>query len=55
MRKIVKEVRNGDFARKWVETASEDPHYIERTIQELQNSQLETVGRAIRKMSGLEK
>ena len=53
MRKVVKFVQSGDFAREWVNASQKD--VLEPKLRELANHQLEKVGREIRKMSGLEK
>ena len=53
MRKVVKLVQNGDFAREWVNASQKD--LLEPKLRELANHQLEKVGKEIRKMSGLEK
>ncbi len=53
MRKVVKLVQSGDFAREWVNASQKD--VLEPKLRELANHQLEKVGKEIRKMSGLEK
>ena len=53
MRKVVKLVQSGDFAREWVNASKKD--VLEPKLRELANHQLEKVGKEIRKMSGLEK
>jgi ketol-acid reductoisomerase len=53
MRKVVKLVQNGDFAREWVNASQKD--VLEPRLRELADHQLEKVGKEIRKMSGLEK
>ncbi len=53
MRKVVKLVQSGDFAREWVNASQKD--VLEPKLRELADHQLEKVGKEIRKMSGLEK
>jgi ketol-acid reductoisomerase len=53
MRKVVKTVRDGRFAKEWVEASKHNP--VEGMIRELENHPLEKVGKEIRKMSGLER
>jgi ketol-acid reductoisomerase len=53
MRKVVKFVQSGDFAREWVNASQKD--VLEPELRKLADHQLEKVGREIRKMSGLEK
>jgi len=53
MRKVVRFVQSGDFAREWVNASQKD--VLEPELRKLADHQLEKVGREIRKMSGLEK
>jgi ketol-acid reductoisomerase len=53
MRKVVKHVQSGDFAREWVNASQKD--VLAPKLRELADHQLEKVGKEIRKMSGLEK
>jgi ketol-acid reductoisomerase len=53
MRKIVKTVQNGTFAKEWVKASQQG--VLEGMIKDLENHPLEKVGKEIRKMSGLER
>lgn len=52
MRKVVKTVQNGSFAKEWIKASQQGS--LDRMIRELENHPLEKVGKEIRKMSGLE-
>ncbi len=53
MRKVVKTVQNGSFAKEWIKASQQGS--LDRMIKELENHPLEKVGKDIRKMSGLER
>jgi ketol-acid reductoisomerase len=53
MRKVVKTVQNGSFAKEWIKASQQGS--LDRMIKELENHPLEKVGKEIRKMSGLER
>ena len=53
MRKVVKMVQDGSFAKEWIKTSQQNP--LDRMIGELENHPLEKVGKQIRMMSGLER
>jgi ketol-acid reductoisomerase len=53
MRKIVKTVQNGTFAKEWVKASQQG--VLDGMIKDLENHPLEKVGKEIRKMSGLER
>lgn len=52
MRKVVKTVQDGSFAKEWVKASKQN--LLDSMIKELENHPLEKVGKEIRKMSGLE-
>jgi ketol-acid reductoisomerase len=52
MRKVVKMVQNGSFAKDWIKASQQG--VLNDMVEDLQKHPLEKVGREIRKMSGLE-
>ncbi|MEM3703151.1 MAG: ketol-acid reductoisomerase [Candidatus Bathyarchaeia archaeon] len=55
MKKVVENVRNGKFAKEWIEEHRKGEKKLKALMQEIENHELERVGRFIRKMAGLEK
>jgi ketol-acid reductoisomerase len=54
MRRALEAIRNGDFARKWIEEYESGSHEFTRLFEECDNLEIEKVGREIRRMSGLQ-
>jgi ketol-acid reductoisomerase len=55
MRKALKAVRDGSFAKAWVAESKAGAKRFEELMAECDNLELEKVGRQVRRMSGLEK
>jgi ketol-acid reductoisomerase len=55
MRKVVENVRSGAFAKEWIEEHRNGEKRLKQLMKEIENHELERVGRFIRKMAGLEK
>ncbi len=55
MRKALKAVRDGSFARRWIEEYEAGAKEFARLMEECENLEVERVGREVRRMSGLEK
>jgi ketol-acid reductoisomerase len=55
MRKAVKAVQNGSFAKEWVEEHKTGEKKLKALIDEIEMHPLEQVGKSIRKTSGIEK
>jgi len=55
MRKAVKDVRSGKFAEEWVEEHKTGEKRLKALMEEIDNHEIEKVGRFIRKMAGIEK
>jgi ketol-acid reductoisomerase len=55
MRKVVENVRSGAFAKEWIEEHRNGEKRLRQLMKEIENHELERVGRFIRKMAGLEK
>ena len=55
MKKASQRVRNGEFAQQWVEEYQRGSKELERMMKEIEEHEIERVGRLIRVMSGLEK
>lgn len=53
MRKVVKMVQNGSFAKDWIKASQQG--VLNDMVEDLQKHPLEKVGKEIRKMSGLER
>ncbi|MEM2240921.1 MAG: ketol-acid reductoisomerase, partial [Candidatus Bathyarchaeia archaeon] len=54
MKKVVAAVQNGEFAREWISKSEGARELLDSLIRELENHQIEKVGRFIRKMAGIE-
>jgi len=55
MKKAVENVKNGKFAKEWVEEYEKGGKTLEKLMKEIENHELEKVGKTIRKMAGIEK
>jgi ketol-acid reductoisomerase len=55
MRKAAGNVKNGIFAKEWIEEHRKGEKRLKTLMQEIENHELERVGKSIRKMAGLEK
>ena len=55
MRKALKAVQDGSFARQWINEAESGFKEYNRLLEECANLEVEKVGREVRRMSGLEK
>jgi len=55
MRKAVKDVRSGRFAKEWIDEHKRGEKKLRALMDEIENHELEKVGRFIRKMAGIEK
>lgn len=55
MKKAVEDVRSGKFAKKWVEEHKTGEKRLKALMEEIENHEIERVGKSIRKMAGLEK
>jgi len=55
MRKVVKSVQSGEFAREWMKKSSRAREILDALMKEIENHQIEKVGRFIRKTAGIEK
>lgn len=55
MRKVVKDVQDGKFAKQWVEEHRTGEKRLKALMEEIENHELEKIGRIIRKMAGIEK
>lgn len=54
MRKVVAAVQNGEFAREWINKSESAKELLDSLMKELENHQIEKVGKFIRKMAGVE-
>jgi len=55
MRKVVENVRSGAFAKEWIEEHRNGERKLKQLMKDIENHELERVGKFIRKMAGLEK
>ncbi len=55
MRKALKAVQDGSFARQWIGEAEAGLNEFDRLLQECTDLEIEKVGKSVRQMSGLEK
>jgi len=55
MRKTLKAVRDGSFAKRWIEEYASGSKEFNRLMAECESLQIEKVGKQVRRMSGLEK
>lgn len=54
MKKVVAAVQNGEFAREWISKSEGAKELLDSLIKELENHQIEKVGKFIRRMAGIE-
>jgi ketol-acid reductoisomerase len=54
MKALLEDVRNGTFAEKWTSNPARSTKELARLMDEMDNHQIERVGKEIRKMCGLE-
>ncbi|MBS7644062.1 ketol-acid reductoisomerase [Candidatus Bathyarchaeota archaeon] len=55
MKKIVKDVQSGRFAKRWIKEYQNGYPEFNRLFKQIQELEIERVGRTIRKMAGIEK
>jgi ketol-acid reductoisomerase len=55
MRKALKAVRDGSFAKQWIDEYAAGSKEFRRLVEECEGLEIEMVGREVRKISGLEK
>ena len=55
MRKVVNDVRSGEFAQEWIEEHKKGEKKLKALMEEIEEHELEKVGKFIRKMAGIEK
>jgi len=55
MRKAAKNVQSGEFAREWMKKSSRAKEVIDALMKDIENHQIEKVGKFIRKTAGIEK
>ena len=55
MRRVVKTVQSGEFAREWIEESKGGMKNLKALMREIGEHQIEKVGKFIRKTAGIEK
>jgi ketol-acid reductoisomerase len=55
MRKVVKSVQNGEFAKEWMEKSNKAQEILDALMKEIEEHQIEKVGKFIRRTAGIEK
>ena len=55
MREAVRDVQSGKFAKEWIKERETGERKLESLIKQLEEHQIEKVGRFIRKTAGIEK
>jgi ketol-acid reductoisomerase len=55
MRKVVKSVQSGEFAKEWMKNSSRAREILDDLMKPIEEHQIEKVGRFIRKTAGIEK
>jgi len=55
MRKVVKTVQSGEFAKEWMKKSAKAKDVLDALMKEIEEHQIEKVGKTIRKMAGIEK
>jgi ketol-acid reductoisomerase len=55
MRRVVKSVQSSEFAREWIKKSAQAQKIIDTLIKQIENHQIEKVGKFIRKTAGIEK
>jgi len=54
MKKILEEIKSGEFAREWTGNRDESAKNLRRMMGQLESKQIESVGSVIRRMAGIE-
>ena len=55
MKKVVKDVQSGEFAKEWVARSANAREVLDSLMKNIEEHQIEKVGRFIRKMAGIER
>jgi ketol-acid reductoisomerase len=55
MEKLLAEIKNGSFAQEWTGNPEQSKQKLEKMMKEIENLEIEKVGKKIRKLAGLEK
>ena len=55
MRKAAKLVQTGEFAKEWIKKSTKAKETLDALMKPIEEHQIETVGRFIRKTAGIEK
>ena len=55
MRKVVKSVQSGTFAKEWIKESSKAREILDVLMKEIEDHQIEKVGKFIRRTAGIEK
>ncbi|MEM3673088.1 MAG: ketol-acid reductoisomerase [Candidatus Bathyarchaeia archaeon] len=55
MRKAAENVKNGSFAKEWIEEHRKGEKKLKALMKEMENHEIERVGKFLRKMAGIEK
>jgi ketol-acid reductoisomerase len=55
MRKVVKNVQSGEFAKEWMEKSNKAQKILEALMKDIEEHQIEKVGKFIRRTAGIEK
>jgi len=55
MRKVVETVQSGEFAKEWMKKSAKAREVLNALMKEIEEHQIEKVGKTIRKMAGIEK
>ncbi|MCS7114686.1 MAG: ketol-acid reductoisomerase [Nitrososphaerota archaeon] len=55
MKKVVKTVQNGEFAKEWISKSEKAREVLDALMKKIDGHQIESVGKFIRKMAGIEK
>ncbi|MEM0123908.1 MAG: hypothetical protein QXI38_05365, partial [Conexivisphaerales archaeon] len=55
MQDLLKAIKDGSFAKEWTGNPNESRKRLEKMMLDIENLQIEAVGKKIRKMAGLEK
>jgi len=55
MKEVVKSVQSGEFAREWIKESNRAREILDALMKEIEDHQIEKVGKFIRKTAGIEK
>ncbi len=55
MKKLLEDIRDGSFAKEWTGNPEESKKKLARMMKDIENLEIEKVGKKIRKLAGLEK